>query len=258
MTEKLKKAAVWILLTAGALVMMFPFIWMLATSLKTLPEATAIPPTLFPAKAVFANYAEAFTMAPFGRYLFNSILVAGLGTLLTLVITVLAAYAFTVFEFPGKSGLFFCCLATMMIPAELLIIQNFIIPTIASGFYIYMMREYFLQTPSVLYKAAKIDGCTDWRYLWRIMMPINKNAIATIGILTFISQWNSFIWPLMVSKDDAHRVMAIGLLHFKDAVSSQINLQMAGSTIVLLPMLIFYLIFRKQIIEGVSRGGIKG
>ncbi len=104
MTEKLKKAAVWILLTAGALVMMFPFIWMLATSLKTLPEATAIPPTLFPAKAVFANYAEAFTMAPFGRYLFNSILVAGLGTLLTLVITVLAAYAFTVFEFPGKSA----------------------------------------------------------------------------------------------------------------------------------------------------------
>lgn len=208
-----------------------------------------------------------------GRYLFNSILVAGLGTLLTLVITVLAAYAFTVFEFPGKSSLFFCCLATMMIPAELLIIQNFItvsklhwvntfqgiiIPTIASGFYIYMMREYFLQTPSVLYKAAKIDGCTDWRYLWRIMMPINKNAIATIGILTFISQWNSFIWPLMVSKDDAHRVMAIGLLHFKDAVSSQINLQMAGSTIVLLPMLIFYLIFRKQIIEGVSLGGIKG
>lgn len=273
MTEKLKKAAVWILLTAGALVMMFPFIWMLATSLKTLPEATAIPPTLFPAKAVFSNYAEAFTMAPFGRYLFNSILVAGLGTILTLVITVLAAYAFTVFEFPGKSGLFFCCLATMMIPAELLIIQNFItisklhwvntfqgiiVPTIASGFYIYMMREYFLQTPSVLYKAAKIDGCTDWRYLWRIMMPINKNAIATIGILTFISQWNSFIWPLMVSKDDAHRVMAIGLLHFKDAVSSQINLQMAGSTIVLLPMLIFYLIFRRQIIEGVSRGGIKG
>ena len=113
MTEKLKKAAVWILLTAGALVMMFPFIWMLATSLKTLPEATAIPPTLFPAKAVFANYAEAFTMAPFGRYLFNSILVAGLGTLLTLVITVLAAYAFTVFEFPGKSGLFFCCLCLL-------------------------------------------------------------------------------------------------------------------------------------------------
>ena len=212
-------------------------------------------------------------MAPFGRYLFNSILVAGLGTLLTLVITVLAAYAFTVFVVSRKIRplLLLSCHHDdtgrafdhpefyHRFQAPLVnTFQGIIIPTIASGFYIYMMREYFLQTPSVLYKAAKIDGCTDWRYLWRIMMPINKNAIATIGILTFISQWNSFIWPLMVSKDDAHRVMAIGLLHFKDAVSSQINLQMAGSTIVLLPMLIFYLIFRKQIIEGVSRGGIKG
>lgn len=103
-----------------------------------------------------------------------------------------------------------------------------------------------------------MDGCSDWRYLWKVMMPINKNAIATIGILTFISQWNSFIWPLMVSKDDNHRVMAIGLLHFQDAVSSKINLQMAGATVVIMPMVIFYLIFRKQIIEGVSRGGIKG
>ena len=136
--------------------------------------------------------------------------------------------------------------------------QGMIVPTIASGFYIYMMREYFMQTPSVLYKAAKMDGCSDWRYLWKVMMPINKNAIATIGILTFISQWNSFIWPLMVSKDDNHRVMAIGLLHFQDAVSSKINLQMAGATVVIMPMVIFYLIFRKQIIEGVSRGGIKG
>lgn len=261
------------LLTAGAFLMLFPFIWMLATSLKTLPESTAIPPVMFPKVPIYENYKEAFGVAPFGRYLWNSILVSGLGTLLTLALTVLAAYGFTVFEFRGKKLLFFLCQVTMMIPAELLVIQNFItisklhwvntfqgmiIPGIASGFYIYMMREYFMQTPSVLYKAAKVDGCSDWRYLWRIMIPINKNAIATIGILTFVSQWNSFMWPLMVSKDDAHRVMAIGLLHFQDAVSSQINLQMAGATIVLCPMLVFYLIFRKQIIEGVSRGGIKG
>ena len=195
------------------------------------------------------------------------------GTLLTLILTVLAAYAFTIYEFRGKTVFFFLCLATMMVPSELLIIQNFItisrlhwvntfqgmiIPTLASGFYIYMMREYFMQVPSVLYRAAKVDGCGDLRYLLRVMIPMNKNAIATIGILTFISQWNSFIWPLMVSKDDAHRVMAIGLLHFRDAVSSQVNLQMAGATIVLLPMLLFYLAFHKQIIEGVSRGGIKG
>ncbi len=262
-----------ILLIVGAFVMVFPFVWMLATSLKTLPEATAIPPIMFPETPQFGNYAEAMQVAPFGIYLRNSVIVAGVGTLLTLVLTVLAAYAFTIYEFYGKTILFFLCLATMMIPSELLIIQNFItisqlhwvntfqgiiVPTLASGFYIYMMREYFVQVPSVLYKAAKVDGCSDWRYLIRIMLPLNKNAIATIGILAFISQWNSFVWPLMVAKDDAHRVMSIGLLHFRDAVSSQVNLQMAGATIVLLPMLIFYLVFRKQIIEGVSRGGIKG
>lgn len=273
MQNKIAKIIKIILLIFGAFLMVFPFVWMLATSLKTLPEATAIPPIMFPKEAQFSNYAEAMQVAPFGLYLRNSLIVSGVGTLLTLVLTVLSAHAFTIFEFYGKKIMFFLCLATMMIPSELLIIQNFItisrlqwvntfqgmiVPTIASGFYIYMMREYFMQTPSVLYKAAKMDGCSDWRYLWKVMMPINKNAIATIGILTFISQWNSFIWPLMVSKDDNHRVMAIGLLHFQDAVSSKINLQMAGATVVIMPMVIFYLIFRKQIIEGVSRGGIKG
>ena len=250
MSRRFSQSVKLIVLIIGAFVMMFPFVWMLATSLKTLPESVAIPPILLPDTPQWGNYAEALRTAPFGLYFRNSILVAGLGTLLTLILTVLAAYA-----------------------SELLIIQNFItisrlhwvntfqgmiVPTLASGFYIYMMREYFMQVPSVLYRAAKVDGCGDLRYLLRVMIPMNKNAIATIGILTFISQWNSFIWPLMVSKDDAHRVMAIGLLHFQDAVSSQVNLQMAGATIVLLPMLLFYLAFHKQIIEGVSRGGIKG
>ena len=271
MSRRFAQSVKLIVLIIGAFVMMFPFVWMLATSLKTLPESVAIPPILLPDTPQWSNYAEALRTAPFGLYFRNSILVAGLGTLLTLILTVLAAYAFTIYEFRGKTVFFFLCLATMMVPSELLIIQNFIsrlhwvntfqgmiIPTLASGFYIYMMREYFMQVPSVLYRAAKVDGCGDLRYLLRVMIPMNKNAIATIGILTFISQWNSFIWPLMVSKDDAHRVMAIGLLHFRDAVSSQVNLQMAGATIVLLPMLLFYLAFHKQIIEGVSRGGIKG
>ena len=257
MKQNVGKAVKIAVLTVGAFVMIFPFLWMLFTSLKTLPESISIPPTLFPAVPQFENYTEALAVAPFGLYLRNSIIVAGGGTLLTLVLTVL----------------FLLCLSTMMIPAELLIIQNFItisklgwmdtfqgiiLPTVASGFYIYMMREYFMQIPSILYKAAKVDGCSDWRYLWKVMIPMNKNAIATIGILAFISQWNSFVWPLMVTKSDAHRVMPIGLLHFRDAVSSQVNLQMAGATIVIVPMLIFFLVFRKQIIAGVARGGIKG
>ena len=253
MKQNVGKAVKIAVLTVGAFVMIFPFLWMLFTSLKTLPESISIPPTLFPAVPQFENYTEALAVAPFGLYLRNSIIVAGGGTLLTLVLTVLSAYGFTIYEFRGKKLLFLLCLSTMMIPAELLIIQNFItisklgwmdtfqgiiLPTVASGFYIYMMREYFMQIPSIL--------------------PMNKNAIATIGILAFISQWNSFVWPLMVTKSDAHRVMPIGLLHFRDAVSSQVNLQMAGATIVIVPMLIFFLVFRKQIIAGVARGGIKG
>lgn len=262
-----------VILSIGAFVMVFPFLWMILTSLKTLPEAISIPPTLFPASPQYQNYREAVSVAPFGLYLRNSIIVSVGGTLLTLVLTVLSAYAFTIYEFCGKKICFLICLSTMMIPAELLIIQNFItisklgwldtfqgivLPTAASGFYIYMMREYFMQIPSILYKAAKVDGCGDWRYLWRVMIPMNVNAIATIGILAFITQWNSFVWPLMVTKSDAYRVMPIGLLYFRDTVSSQVNLQMAGATLVILPMLIFFLIFRKQIIAGVARGGIKG
>ena len=197
MKQNVGKAVKIAVLTVGAFVMIFPFLWMLFTSLKTLPESISIPPTLFPAVPQFENYTEALAVAPFGLYLRNSIIVAGGGTLLT-------------------------------------------------------------QIPSILYKAAKVDGCSDWRYLWKVMIPMNKNAIATIGILAFISQWNSFVWPLMVTKSDAHRVMPIGLLHFRDAVSSQVNLQMAGATIVIVPMLIFFLVFRKQIIAGVARGGIKG
>lgn len=262
-----------VLLFVGMLVMIFPFAWMLLTSLKTLPESISIPPTLVPEDPQWGNYAEAVTVAPFDLYLRNSVIVAGVGTLLTLFVTVTSAYAFTVFDFPGKKLLFLFCLATMMVPSELLIIQNFvtvtklgwmdtftgiILPTIGSGFYIYMMHEYFMQVPAVLQKAAKVDGCGHFKYLWRIMIPMNKNAIATIAILTFISQWNSFVWALMVTSSDAHRVLPIGLLYFRDAVSSQVNLQMAGATIVIAPMMVFYLIFRKQIIAGVSRGGIKG
>lgn len=186
MKQNVGKAVKIAVLTVGAFVMIFPFLWMLFTSLKTLPESISIPPTLFPAVPQFENYTEALAVAPFGLYLRNSIIVAGGGTLLTLVLTVLSAYGFTIYEFRGKKLLFLLCLSTMMIPAELLIIQNFItisklgwmdtfqgiiLPTVASGFYIYMMREYFMQIPSILYKAAKVDGCSDWRYLWKVMIP---------------------------------------------------------------------------------------
>lgn len=263
----------YLILAVGAFIMMFPFIWMVCTSFKTGGESIAIPPTLFPEAMRWENYAHAWELVPWLTYFRNTVFVSGMATLLTCLFTILAAYAFTVFEFKGKNIMFMLFLSTMMIPGELLIIQNYItvsqlgwldtfkgiiLPTVGSGFYIFMMREYFMQVPAILYKAAKMDGCGDWKYLWRIMVPVNKNAIATVCILNFIAHWNAFLWPMMVTNSDSKRVLSIGLLSFKSAVSSEVNMQMTGTTIVLLPMVIFYLIFRKQIISGVSRSGIKG
>lgn len=263
----------YVLLILGAFIVFFPFLWMLTTSLKTVGESISIPPTLLPEKLQWENFQTAWNMAPFPRYFGNTILIAVVGTLLTVTITIFAAYAFTVFRFRGKSLLFMVYLSTMMIPTELLLIQNYvtvtkmglidtyvgiILPTLASGFYTFMLREYFMQVPSSLYKAAKMDGCSNWRYLWKVMVPINRNAIATVTILCFITQWNAFVWPLMVTTSDEHRVLATGLMYFNLSASSAVNLQMAATTIVVAPMVVFYCVFRRQIVSGIARGGIKG
>lgn len=271
--DRLARIMKYVVLTIGAFMVFFPFLWMLTTSLKTGAESIAIPPILFPEEAQWENYAKAWEVAPWLLYFRNTFIVAAVGTLLTLIITILSAYAFTIFSFPGKNVLFILFLATMMVPSELLIIQNYvtvtklgwldtfrgiIIPTLASGFYIFMLREYFMQVSSGLFKAAKVDGCSTWKYLWKIVVPVSKNAIATIAVLSFISHWNSFVWPLMITNTDAHRLLSNGLLMFTNTVSSDVSLQMAGSTIVLVPMVIFYIIFHKRIISGVARSGLKG
>ena len=270
--DRLARIMKYVVLTIGAFMVFFPFLWMLTTSLKTGAESIAIPPILFPEEPQWSNYEQAWKIVPWLLYFRNTLIVAVVGTLLTLIITILSAYAFTIFDFPGKSLIFILFLATMMVPSELLIIQNYvtvtklgwldtfrgiIIPSLASGFYIFMLREYFMQVSSGLFKAAKVDGCSTWKYLWKIVVPVSKNAISTIAVLSFISHWNSFIWPLMITNTDEHRLLSTGLLRFTNTVSSDVSLQMAGSTIVLIPMVIFYIIFHKRIISGVARSGLK-
>lgn len=271
--DRLARVMKYVVLIIGAFMVFFPFLWMLTTSLKTGAESIAIPPILFPETPQWANYARAWEVVPWLLYFRNTLLVAVAGTALTLLMTILAAYALTIFAFPGKNVLFILFLATMMVPSELLIIQNYItvtklgwldtfrgiiIPSLASGFYIFMLREYFMQVSSGLFKAAKVDGCSTWKYLWRIVVPVSKNAISTIAVLSFISHWNAFVWPLMVTNTDEHRLLSIGLLRFTNSVSSDVALQMAGATIVLIPMVIFYIAFHKKIISGVARSGLKG
>lgn len=263
----------YLILIIGVFVMIFPFIWMLTTSLKSLDEAIAIPPAWLPKDPQFENYAYVWESEPFGRYILNTVITCVLHVAGVLVCSVLGAYAFAIYEFPGKKLFFLLFLMTMMVPGELLIIQNYItisklslidtfaaivLPTFASGFYTYMLHEHFQQMPPSLYKSAKVDGTSNWRFLWRVMVPINKNTIFTIAILTFVSQWNAFLWPNLVTQTEKTRLISTGLIAFRSEASSNVHYLMAGSCIVLIPMVIFYIIFRKRIISGVGGGGIKG
>lgn len=260
-------------LTLGALVLFFPFLWMLTTSLKTLSEAIATPPVWLPHMPQWSNYAIVWNMRPFMRYILNTVICCIFHVAGVVSLSVMGAYAFSMFSFRFKNFLFTLFMLTMMVPGELLIIQNYItiqkmhlmdtyiavfLPTLASGFYIYMLREHFMQMPPSLFKSAKVDGTSNWRFLWRVMVPMNRNTIFTIAILAFIGQWNAFLWPELVTRTDATKLVSSGLISFRSEASSSVQYMMAGSCIVLIPMIIFYVIFNKQIINGVGGGGIKG
>ena len=263
----------YLVLIIGAVVMMFPFIWMLLTSLKTLPEAISIPPQWLPSALRWENWSYSWNLVPFALYFRNTIWVGFLSVVLTLTFSILGAYAFTIYSFPGRNLCFYLFMLTMMVPSEILIIQNYVtcstlgildsftgivLPTVANGFYIFMLQEYFMQTPPALFKAAKVDGCSNLRFLIKVVIPMNINAVVTVAILTFIAAGNSFMWPLIVTLSDEHTLLSVGLLRFRQASSSNLHNQMAAACIVLLPMVVLYVVFHKKIMEGAASGGIKG
>ena len=261
-------------LVFGTVLMLFPFVWMVLTSFKTGPESVMNPPTWLPVDGWHPeNYPAVFDAAPFGRYFLNTFIVAMLSTVLSLLISITAAYALSLHSFRGSSVILTFFIATMMVPEEILIIQNYVtiadlhlmdtflgivLPGVANGMYIYLLRETFMSFPTALRKAAKVDGCSDFKFLVRVLLPNCVSTLTTIGLLTFIGAWNNFLWPLMVTNYDAHRVLTIGLMQFNTGASSRINLQMAGATVIVIPVIVIYLIFRKQIIQGVASGGVKG
>ena len=258
-----------------ALVVLFPFYWMLISSVKTMTEYEMNPPTLFPQKFVFHNYVEAFNAANLGRLFGNTVYVGIVSTLLSLVITVLSAFAFARLEFKGKDTLFACLLATMMIPGELFTITNYqtvnnlgwmnsftalIVPFLVSVFYIYLLKQNFMQIPNELYLAAKVDGTTDLKYLWKVMIPLALPTLISITILKMMGAWNSYIWPKLVANDKAHQMITNGLRNAFTDTSGQANypVQMAAVAIVSAPLFLVFLFLRKYIMSGVSRSGIKG
>lgn len=258
-----------------AVAVLFPFYWMIISSLKSLEEYRQSVPTFWPQHVLWSNYAEAFTQANLWRLFGNTVFVGIVSTILSLVITILAAFAFARLEFKGKNILFAGLLATMMIPGELFTITNYItvskmeltntytvliVPFLVSVFYIYLLRQSFMQIPNELYYAAKVDGTSDFKYLLKVMIPLALPTIITITILKMMGAWNSYMWPRLVANDDAHALVTFGLRNAFQDVSGDVNypVQMAAVAVVSLPLFLVFVFFRKYIMKGVSRSGIKG
>ena len=265
----------YVFLLLMAVIVLFPFYWMIISSLKSLSEYRESVPTFFPRKVMFSNYAQAFTSANLGRLFMNTLYVGVVSTILSLVITILSAFAFARLEFKGKNALFAALLATMMIPGELFTITNYrkvtnlgwintytvlIVPFLVSVFYIYLLRQNFMQIPDELYLAAKVDGTSDLKYLCKVMIPLSLPTLISITILKMMGAWNSYIWPRLVANDEAHRMITNGLRNAFTETTGDVNypVQMAAVALVSFPLFLVFVFLRKYIMKGVSRSGIKG
>lgn len=274
--RRIVKIITYALLTLWALVVLFPFYWMLLTSIKSYGAYNAeYIPKLYTTAPTMQNYQDAFTAVPLARYFTNTIWFAVITTAAMLVVTVLSAYAFARLEFRGKKLVFTLFLSLMMIPNELVVITNFvsmtqlglrntftglILPSITSVFYIYLLKENFEQVPDSLYKAAKVDGTSDLKYLWKVLIPICRPTIVTITILKVIECWNSYVWPRLITDNEAYFLVSNGIQEIRENGFGRENIpaMMAAVVVISVPLVVLFLIFHKKIMAGVSRGGTKG
>ena len=270
------KAVIYTLLSIWALIVLFPFYWMILTSVKTYSAYTSeYIPTFFTLAPTFQNYVDAFTSVPLADYFLNTVIFTVVTTAVMLIVTVLAAFAFSRLNFRGKDLLFAAFLALMMIPNELVIITNFvtitnldlrntfmglILPSVTSVFYIYLLKENFSQIPDQLYYAAKVDGTSDFKYLRRVMIPICRPTLVTITILKVIECWNSYVWPRLITDNEAYFLVSNGIQTIRESGFGRENIpaMMAAVVAISVPLIVLFLIFRKQIMAGVARGGSKG
>jgi multiple sugar transport system permease protein len=276
--KKLGSVPIYIILIAGSLTMIMPYVWMLSTSLKAQSDVFTYPPQWIPPVFIWQNYVQAWQAVPFPRYFFNSLVVAFAVTLGDLVTGALAAYAFARIRFPGRDALFSLYLASMMIPHQMTIIPSYLVlakfgevspaigldsyfaliaPFLASAFGVFLLRQAFLQIPNELEDAAILDGCGRLGFLWRIVVPLSRPAFATLALFSFMANWNSYLWPLIVTNTNEMRTVQIGLKYFVGQEGSQWGLLMAAAVFVSLPVVIVYLIVQKQFVQGIAATGIK-
>ena len=273
---RIGKAVVYFFLTIWALMVLFPFYWMVLTSVKSYSAYNSeYIPKFFTLSPTLQNYVDAFTAVPLARYFLNTLIFTLVTTAIMLVVVVLAAFAFARLEFKGKNIAFTLFLSLMMIPTELVVITNFvtitnlglrntftglILPSVTSVFYIYLLKENFEQIPNELYRAAKVDGTSDIKYLLKVMLPISQPTIVTITILKIIECWNSYVWPRLITDDEAYFLVSNGIQEIRENGFGRENIpaMMAAVVVISVPLIVLFLIFHKKIMAGVSRGGTKG
>lgn len=274
--ERAGKAVLYLFLTLWALMVLFPFYWMLLTSVKSYSSYNSeYIPKFFTLSPTLQNYIDAFTTVPLARYFTNTILFTLATTGLMMLVIIPAAFAFSRLAFRGKNLVFTLFLSLMMIPNELVVITNFqtitnwgmrntfwglILPSVTSVFYIYLLKENFEQIPDELYKAAKVDGTSDLKYLLRVMIPICRPTIVTITILKVIECWNSYVWPRLITDNEKYFLVSNGIQEIRENGFGRENIpaMMAAVVVISVPLIVLFLIFHKRIMEGVSRGGTKG
>lgn len=271
-----RRAVTYVLLALWAVIVLFPFYWMVLTSVKSYSTYSSERiPAFFTLSPTLQNYRDAFTAVPLGRYFLNTVIFTVATTAIMLVVITLAAFAFARLNFRGKQLAFTCFLALMMIPNELVIITNFvtitdgglrntfwglILPSVTSVFYIYLLKENFAQIPNELYYAAKVDGTSDFKYLWKVMLPICRPTVVTIVILKVIECWNSYVWPRLITDDENYFLVSNGIQAIRENGFGRENIpaMMAAVVVISVPLIVLFLLFRNKVMEGVSRGGTKG
>ena len=274
--DRARKAVTYSFLGLWAVFVLFPFYWMVLTSVKSYSQYNAeFIPQLFTLSPTLENYLEAFSAVPLADYFVNTVIVTLITTALMLFVSVLAAFAFARLNFPGRDLAFTAFLALMMIPSELVVITSFVtvtqmdlrntftglvLPSVTSVFYIYLLRENFAQIPDELYYAAKVDGTSDMKYLWKVMVPICKPTIVTVTILKVIECWNSFVWPRLITDNEDYFLVSNGIQQIRENGFGRDNIpaMMAAVVVISLPLIVLFLVFRKKIMAGVARGGTKG
>lgn len=269
----ISKAVIYISLSSAFLITLFPLIWMILTSLKTQAEVFAFPLQWLPKVPQWRNYPKALASAPFGVFFFNSTLVGMAVTSCTLFFCSLAGYGFAKFSFPGRDVLFFFILSTMMIPFQVIMIPLFlltvrlgwldsylglIVPGALTAFGVFLMRQFSLTIPDDYLDAARIDGCSELRIWWSIILPLSKPSLSALAILTFLSSWNELLWPMIITSKEVLRTLPLGLAMFETEYMTDYCLLMAASMIASIPVLALFLIFQKEFIEGIVMSGIKG